>query len=52
MTVFIVFIGEIPNIYKKLEISNEELFGDDNLICSAMYVDKIIMTTTDKLSQL
>ena len=49
MTVFIVVIGNFPNIYKKIEIKNEEFYGDDELICNAMYVDKIIITTTNKI---
>ena len=52
MSVFIVFIAEIPSIYRKLEIKNEDLYGDDKLICSAMYVNKIIVTTTDKINNL
>jgi hypothetical protein len=51
-TVFVVFIAEIPSIYKKIEIRNEEFYGDDKLICDAMYVNKIITTTTDKIGSL
>ena len=52
MTVFIVIIGEIPSIYKKIEIKNERFYGDDELVCDVMYVDKIIVTTTDKIESL
>lgn len=52
MTVFIVFIGDIPSIYKKIEIRNEEFYGDDVLLCDAMYVQKVIITTTDKIEGL
>lgn len=52
MTVFIVVIGGFPNIYKKIEIKDEEFYGDDKLICDAMYVDKVIITTTDKIKSL
>ena len=52
MTVFIVFIAEIPSIHKKIEIRNEEFYGDDRLICDAMYVRKVIITTTDKIESL
>lgn len=52
MTVFIVFVAEIPSIYKKIEIRNEEFYGDDKLICDAMYVQRIVITTTDKIEQL
>lgn len=49
MTVFVVVIGNFPNIYKKIEIKDEEFYGDDKLICDAMYVGKIIITTVDKI---
>ena len=52
MTVFIVFIAEFPSMYRKIEIRNEEFYGDDRLICDAMYVQKIIITTTDKIESL
>jgi hypothetical protein len=52
MTVFIVFIAEIPSMYRKIEIRNEEFYGDDKLICDAMYVQKVIITTTDKIKSL
>lgn len=52
MTVFIVTIGNIPSIYRKIEIINEEFYGDGELLCDAMYVDKIIITTTEKLESL
>jgi hypothetical protein len=52
MTVFIVFIAEIPSMYRKIEIRNEEFYGDDRLICDAMYVQKVIITTTDKIKSL
>jgi hypothetical protein len=52
MTVFIVFVAELPSIYKKIEIRNEEFYGDDKLICDAMYVQRIVITTTDKIEQL
>ena len=52
MTVFIVIIGEIPSIYKKIEIKDEEFYGDDELVCDVMYVDEIIVTTTDKIKSL
>ena len=51
-TVFVVFIAEIPSIYKKIEIRNEEFYGDDKLICDAMYINKIIVTTTHKIESL
>lgn len=52
MSVFIVTIGGFPNVYKKIKIKNENFYGDDILICDAMYVDKIIITTTDKIISL
>lgn len=52
MTIFIVTIAEFPKIYKKMEIINEEFYGDDKLICDAMYISKIIITTTEKLESL
>jgi hypothetical protein len=52
MTVFIVFIAEIPSMYRKIEIRNEEFYGDDRLICDAMYVQKVIITKTDKIESL
>lgn len=52
MTVFIVTIGEFPNIYRKIEFKNEEFYGDDKLICDAMYVGKITVRTTDSLMDL
>lgn len=52
MTVFIVVIGDIPSIYRKIEVKNEEFYGDDNLVCDAMYVQNIIITTTDKIKSL
>ena len=52
MTVFIVLIADLPSIYKKVEIKDEELYGDDRLICDVMYVQQIIITTTDKIKAL
>jgi|LakMenEpi03Aug12_release.lakeMendotaPanAssembly.Ray.scaffolds.fasta_scaffold3869344_1 hypothetical protein len=52
MTVFIVTIGGFPNIYKKIEIRDEEFYGDDQLICDAMYVQKVVLVTTDELVSL
>jgi len=52
MTVFIVTIGGFPNIYRKIEIKDEEFYGDDTLICDAMYVSKITITTTDAIMNL
>lgn len=52
MTVFIVTIGGFPSIYRKIEIKNEELYGDDQLICDAMYIQKVIVTTVDKINNL
>lgn len=49
MTVFVVVIAELPSIYRKIEIKDEKFYGDDELICDAMYVSKIVMTTTDKI---
>jgi|LakMenE18May11ns_1017448.scaffolds.fasta_scaffold8812572_2 hypothetical protein len=52
MSVFIVIIAEIPSIYRKIEIKDEQLYGDDKLICNVMYVSKIIITTTEKIESL
>ena len=52
MTVFIVIIGDIPSIYKKIEIKDEEFYGDDRVVCDFMYVQKVIITTTDKIQSL
>lgn len=52
MTVFVVTIGGFPNIYHKIEIKNEEFYGDDKLVCDAMYVSKIIITSTDAIMEL
>lgn len=52
MTVFIVTIGGFPNIYRKIEIKNEEFYGDDKLICDVMYVNNITVRTTDSLMNL
>lgn len=52
MTVFIVTIGGFPNIYRKIEIKDEELYADDKLVCPAFYIEKIIVTTTDKINGL
>ena len=52
MTVFIVMIADIPSIYKKIEIKDEEFYGDDRLVCDIMYVQKVIITTTDKIQSL
>jgi hypothetical protein len=52
MTIFIVTIADFPEIYKKMEIINEEFYGDDKLVCPAFYISKIIITTTDILDSL
>jgi hypothetical protein len=52
MEVFIVTIGGLPNIYRKIELKDGCLYGDDNLICDTMYVNKITITTTDKINEL
>lgn len=52
MTVFVVTIGGYPNIYRKVEIRDEEFYGDDKLVCDAMYVNKITITTTDAITNL
>lgn len=52
MTVFIVTIGGFPNIYSKIEIKNEEFYGDDKLVCDAMYVSKIIITNTNTIMEI
>jgi hypothetical protein len=49
MRVFVVTIGEFPNIYRKVEIKNEEFYGDDKLVCDAIYVSKITITTADAI---
>ena len=52
MKVFVVTIGEFPNIYRKIEIKNDEFYGDDKLVCDAIYVGKITVTTTDAIMDL
>ena len=52
MSVFVVTIGGFPNIYHTIEIKDHRLYGDDKLICDAMYVTKIIVTTLDKINEL
>jgi hypothetical protein len=51
--VFLVFIADIPVMYKKIEIRNGgELWGDDEFVCGAFYVQKIVLTSTEKLKNL
>ena len=50
--VFLVFIADIPNMYKKVEIRNGDLFGDDHYVCEAFYVQKVVLVSTEKLKTL
>ena len=52
MVIFIVIVGGFPSIYTKLEIRDGELYGNDELVCDALYVENIIITTTEKIKSL
>lgn len=51
--VFLVFIADISVMFKKLEIRNgNEVWGDGEYICESFYIQKIVLTSTEKLKNL
>ena len=50
--VFLVFVGDFPEMYRKIEIKDGQFWGDDRFICDAYYVQKVVMVSLEKLKSL
>ena len=49
---FLVVIGDFPNFYKKMEIVEGVLYGDNNCICDAIYVQSIKVVDLETIKSL
>lgn len=50
--VFLVFIADFPEMYRKIEIRDGQFWGDGNFICDAYFVQKVVMVSLEKLKTL
>ena len=50
--VFLAFVADFPEMYRKIEIKNGQFWGDDHFICDAYYVQKVVMVSLEKLKNL
>lgn len=50
--VFLAFVADFPEMYRKIEIKNGQFWGDDHFVCDAYYVQKVVMVSLEKLKTL